>query len=468
VWASVPLSELGRGFRVDAEFYQPYLLQYESELEKSALPVKRLGELVRDGYRVVYQNTEIIESDGIDPPTNAVRFLQAADLALNFPNIMLGEMGWVPRADWERYPKGRIIPGELLIEVKGLARKVAIVPDDFPRETLVTGSVFKLQTNPELLDPYYLLTYFLSRFGLGFRHRCMTNTLIGFVNKEELYDIPVPMPLLMVQKAIGDVAREAILAWRGASSHIAAAEARLMEALGLEQLDLSPQKTYARQFKDLQAARRFGSEYFMPCKRRVLDALWAMPHETIARHAPSVRAMWDPKKAGKGKTLRNFDLTAALEPFLDDGTEPRPVEELLSAKKRFRSGDVVISRLRSYLREIAVVRTSKEPESVGSSEFIVLRPTGKGLSAETLMVYLRCPLIQTILKWSQDGSAHPRFAEEDLMALPVPNLLLEVQEEIDALVNNAIAARRRAARLLEQAKQTLEDLIAGPGEGKEQ
>lgn len=204
----------------------------------------------------------------------------------------------------------------------------------------------------------------------------------------------------------------------------------------------------------------------MPCKQRVLDAVRAMPHKTIAHHAPNVRDMWDPKTAGKGETLRNFDLTEALEPFLDDLTEPQPVEEMLSAKKRFRSGDVVISRLRSYLKEIAVVRTSNEPASVGSSEFIVLRPTGKGLSAETLMVYLRCPLVQTILKWSQDGSAHPRFTEEDLVALPVPDKLMKVQKEIDGLVNDAITARREAARLLEQAKRTVEDLIAGGGEGK--
>lgn len=461
VWASVKMSALGRGLRLDAEYYQPYLLKYERQLAKGPFPVKPLGELLRDGYRVVYENTEIIEPEGGETPADCVRFLQAADINAGFPNITTDGMGWVPRADWDRYTKGRIIPGELLIEVKGLARKVAIVPEDFPPGTLVTGSVFKLQTRADRLDPYFLLTYLLSTFGVGFRFRCLTNTLIGFVNKDELYDIPTPVPPMAVQKKVADLARAAISKRRSASSSIAAAEARLMEALGLDRLDLAQEKCYTRRFRDLQAANRFGAEYFMPCKKRILDAFARMPHQTVEAHAPGVRDMYDPTQARKGEMVRNFDITDALEPFLDDSREPEPAVEMGSSKKRFRAGDVVVSRLRSYLKEIAVVRTSATPQSVGSSEYIVLRPTGKGLSPETLMVYLRCPLVQTVLKWSQDGSNHPRFTEEDLLAIPVPDKVLSVRKQIDGLVNTAIDARIEAARLLEQAKKTVEDLIAG-------
>lgn len=239
-----------------------------------------------------------------------------------------------------------------------------------------------------------------------------------------------------------------------------------MEALGLDRLDLSPQKCYTRHFSDLQDASRFGAEYFMPCKKRILDSLAKMPHKSVADHAPAIRDMYDPTQARKGEMVRNFDITDALEPFLDDSREPEEAADMGSAKKRFQEGDVVISRLRSYLKEIALVRTTGKPQSVGSSEYIVLRPASKGLSPETLMVFLRCPLVQTILKWSQDGSNHPRFTEEDLLAIPVPDKVLGAQTPIDRLVNDAINARIEAARLLDQAKKTVEDLIAGGGAGK--
>jgi hypothetical protein len=232
----------------------------------------------------------------------------------------------------------------------------------------------------------------------------------------------------------------------------------LTEALGLSHLDLAPQKFYSRRFSDLQAGNRFGAEYYMPCKKRVLDALAKLPHRTIAEHAPAVQQLWDPSRASESECVRNFDTTDALQPFLDDASDPQLAAEIGSSKKMFRPGDVIISRLRSYLREIAVVRTSEA--AVGSSEFIVLRPTGHGLSAETLMVFLRCPLVQTVLKWSQDGSNHPRFAEEDLLVIPVPHALLRVQKQIDALVQEAMDCRRQSMRLIEQAKRVVEDIIA--------
>lgn len=100
-------------------------------------------------------------------------------------------------------------------------------------------------------------------------------------------------------------------------------------------------------------------------------------------------------------------------------------------------------------------------QAVGSSEFIVLRPTGSGLSPETLMVFLRSSLVQTILKWSQDGSNHPRFTEEDLLAIPVPDALQRVQNSIDKLVQESIDARRESYRLLDEAKKIIEDTIVG-------
>lgn len=462
VWASVKLSELARGLRLDAEYYQPFLLQYERDLSRAPFPTRPLGELVRDGYRVVYENTEIIEAADGAPPEACVRFLQAADINLGFPTINAEAVGWVSRDDWERYPKGRIEPGEVLIEVKGLARKVAIVPDDFPKETLVTGSVFKLQTDPDRLDPHFLLTYLLSRYGIGFRFRCLTNTLIGFVNKTELYNIPTPEPPMGEQRKVGKSAMRAIVEWQSSSELIKEAETRLMETLGLDHLDLSSQKCYSRPFGDLEAAGRFGSEYFMPCKKRVLDALAALPHRVIGDCVSSVRSIWNPKSVDASTVVRNFDVTDALEPVLDDSKGTQTADEIGSAKKQFQAGDVVVSRLRSYLREIAVVRTSNDIPAVGSSEFIVLRPTqGGALSAEALMVFVRCPLLQTVLKWSQDGSNHPRFAAEDLLAIPVPDKLLEVQDDLQSLVNQAIDARRRAVSLFDEAKLAVESMIVG-------
>jgi type I restriction enzyme, S subunit len=128
-------------------------------------------------------------------------------------------------------------------------------------------------------------------------------------------------------------------------------------------------------------------------------------------------------------------------------------------KKVFRHGDVAISRLRAYLKEIAVVHTGDDVPSVGSSEFIVLRSKDKAISPETLMVFPRSTPVQTILKWCQDGSQHPRFSEDDLLSIPVPDVVAKASPEITKLVKDGFAAHHRARKLLDAAKRAVEIAI---------
>ena len=115
------------------------------------------------------------------------------------------------------------------------------------------------------------------------------------------------------------------------------------------------------------------AEYYNPAKKAFLDRLHALPGRPLYEYYQPIREMFDPSRANKSEVVRNFDLSAALQPVLDDETPVMLASEVGSLKKRFAAGDVVISKLRSYLREIALVRTSPTAPSVGSSEFIVLR-----------------------------------------------------------------------------------------------
>jgi len=348
--------------------------------------------------------------------------------------------------------------GDVLVGVVGTIGSVGLVTE---RHGKLTGNCKLAIVRAKTLPAEYIAAYLSSRVGHNEIQRRVRGAVQMGLILPDLKEIPVVVPTAAQREAVVKAVRGAQAARKKATETITAAETLLLSALGLDHLDLSPSRSYARPFKDLLAGHRFGAEYYMPCKQRAVDALAKGPHKTLLDHAPNIRELWQPEKAAKGAMVRNFDLGDALEPFLDDTKEPVHAAEVGSTKKRFKAGDVVVSRLRSYLREIAVVQTTGGVPSVGSSEFIVLRPTGTGLSAETILVYLRCPLVQTILKWSQDGSNHPRFDEDDLIALPVPDRLMDVSKKIEKHVHDAIAARQEAARLLEQAKRTVEEMIAG-------
>ncbi len=239
------------------------------------------------------------------------------------------------------------------------------------------------------------------------------------------------------------------------------AETTLLEALGLADWTPPEPLSYSARASDALAAARLDAQYFMPAKEQVRQSLAALQGQALGDRMDSVRDMFVPGRAPPQQLVRNYDVTDALVPLLDAEKEPQAAGEIGSVKKRLQNGDVAISRLRAYLKEVAVVRAGDDVPSVGSSEFIVLRPK-EGLaviSPETLMVFLRATPAQTILKWCQDGSQHPRFGECDLLSIPVPDAVAEVSDQITNIVQAGFAARRQARQLLEAAKRAVEIAI---------
>lgn len=437
--------------RIDPEFFIKAAVEAFRRLKGEP----RLGDFVKDGYRVVYETTKVVDrEEGV--PDGLPFFLQSADITTPF--IDADRMACVPEADWLRYPKGRIKAGELLIEVKGKAEKVAVVPDDFPSRTLVTGTCYKL-TAHEKWQRSLLVAHLIGRYGAILKDRLKTNLLVAYIAKDDLYRIPVPnlgralveRVHFFVESSLA-IRNEILLAQDKASS-------TLLMAIGLSNWTPPEPLAYAARASDVFASGRFDAQYFMPAKEQVKQSLAALPGQLLSDRVDSIRDQWVPDRAPPTKRVRNYDVTDALVPLLDAEKEPSFAAEIGSMKKVFKDGDVVISRLRAYLKEVAVVRTGDGIPSVGSSEFIVLRPKGKAISPETLMVFLRSAPVQTILKWCQDGSQHPRFSEGDLLSIPVPDAVATVSEQITKIVQDGFSARHRARQLLEAAKRAVEIAI---------
>ena len=239
------------------------------------------------------------------------------------------------------------------------------------------------------------------------------------------------------------------------------AEDTLLAALELPDWTSPEPLHYTGRASDALAAGRLDAQYFMPAKEQVRQALAAMPGMSLGKRVNSIRDMFLPKLVSAAAEVRNYNLTDALVPLLDVDKAPTIAGEIGSVKKTFRDGDVVISRLRAYLKEIAVVRACDDIRLIGSSEFIVLRFKGHqgDISPETLMVFLRSAPVQTFLRWCQTGSQHPRFRERDLLSIPVPDVVASVSKRITLMVKEGFASRRQAVQLLNAARRAVEIAI---------
>ena len=103
----------------------------------------------------------------------------------------------------------------------------------------------------------------------------------------------------------------------------------------------------------------------------------------------------------------------------------------------FQIGDVLISRLRPYLRQVAYVDRTipvlSEAALLCSTEFFVLRSVDQQ-SIAFLVPFLLSVQVQRVLAASQEGGHHPRVRESTLLTLPLPSSLLETRAATSSAV----------------------------------
>ena len=157
-----------------------------------------------------------------------------------------------------------------------------------------------------------------------------------------------------------------------------------------------------------------------------------------------------------------LDTSDAREGIVIARKQPLLGTEIGSTKKEVKSGDVIISRLRPYLRQVAFIDeeipNAKGTRILCSTEFFVLRSIDN-LSIAFLVPFLLSDAIQEVLAASQEGGHHPRFIESALLTLPIPKSLLSQRSMISEVVKKSAqmyrASEKAMSNMVEEINVTL-------------
>ncbi len=201
--------------------------------------------------------------------------------------------------------------------------------------------------------------------------------------------------------------------------------------------------TAIRRFAELESGVVLAPERYDPRRQTGLDGLRRLrdvvvvPSETVTeRHQSPVGFV----------VLNTGD---ASQGFITAHAKAALSSEIGSAKKALRAGDVIISRLRPYLCQVAYLDPGfwadvpAGADVVCSTEFYVLRSPDSA-SISFLVPYLLSPAVQTVLAAAQEGGHHPRFNLTTLLELPIPEEMHERREVISGIVEEATSAFRVA------------------------
>ncbi|MBX3191286.1 MAG: hypothetical protein KF819_30090 [Labilithrix sp.] len=156
----------------------------------------------------------------------------------------------------------------------------------------------------------------------------------------------------------------------------------------------------------------------------------------------------DPREAKRALVL---DTSHARDGVLDVAGALRDGAGTKSAKKRALPGDLVVSRLRPYLRQIALVHPGALALAPGrplalSTEFYVLAPRDGDVAY--LLPFLLGDDAQAALRDAQEGGHHPRVPRASLFALRVPHDRVRARVATSRKVDAALADLYRSSSRL--------------------
>jgi hypothetical protein len=178
-----------------------------------------------------------------------------------------------------------------------------------------------------------------------------------------------------------------------------------------------------------------------------------------------VREQVTTQRAARETRYLVLDTGHAREGVILTSAKPVRATEIGSTKKRVHPGDVIVSRLRPYLRQVAYIDDALaadedgEREIVCSTEFYVLRAVD-AQSIAFLVPFLLSDGVQRILAASQEGGHHPRFDQSTLERLIVPDGVMEESSELSSVVEAAVASVRSGDRSLRRIASGLSRTVA--------
>lgn len=158
-----------------------------------------------------------------------------------------------------------------------------------------------------------------------------------------------------------------------------------------------------------------------------------------------------------------LDTSDAREGIVISRRLPVQGTEIRSAKKALATRDVIVSRLRPYLRQVAFV-DEEIPYAGGaclvcSTEFFVLRSPNNS-SIAFLVPFLLSRQVQDVLAAAQEGGHHPRCDVSTLLTLPLPVSFLDERETVSKTVEEAIRFYRKSERGIQQMTTAAEEALS--------
>ena len=436
--------------RLDSEYQRLEILNIIEKLKEHGVQ-----QLKDDNLNIIHPKE--IERKYVGNEDAGTWFLRAQNVRPM--RIDEGNRVFISLEDAECLKDNNLRNGDVLITRSGANRGDSAV---FNSTTEAIASSHTLVVRTNMITPEILVGFLNSKFGKPQIERGVYGAAQPEVSPYYLKNIWIPKFSGRFEIKIKEAFFYSERLREQAKKYLAAADKSIETALGIDSCDLLPSLAYISDFTSVKKSYRLDAQYFMPTKAKIKEQLSKKNTLLLSDLVQERGEKIDPQKLPPHLEVVNFDVGDAVGGYLAEDKNPVTKENIGSIKKHIYPNDIIISRIGCYLKQIAVVQETCDYPLIASSEFYVLTPNQSRLlnvTPETLMVFLRSSAVQTILKHSQTGTSHPRFALPDLLSIPVPEILEDYSEKVTSLVVSSIESLKLSNTILQKAVSAIETAI---------
>lgn len=438
----IALSTLLEGnevFRIDADYFGTEVLAVIGRLRRySSVPLASLATIT-DGIHTslpFMDDGEVKVLSAKHPKENYIDRSQFETISADFH---------------AQNPRTALREDDVLISTVGTIGNSAVVTTDLlPANSDRHIGIIRLRKGT--ISPYFLSTFLLGRYGKTQSVRETTGNVQPNLFISKIGQLLIPRFSEKFENDIATNVQRAYQLREESTEQTAHAEISLLRALGLENWQAPEPLSYIRSSRDAFAAGRLDAEFFTPRVRYLLDRLGS-DGLIIADVASPRRERFSPKKSG---TFHYIEI-GNVQPDGTANADAIPHNEAPSrATQKVRAGDVINSTVRP-IRRLSAMISSAQDGYICSSGFVVLQP--HRIAPEVLLTYLRLKPVCELMDLHTSASLYPAISEKDLISLPIPSIMAQVQCDIKTFISAARQAKQRATQLLDAAKRAVEIAI---------
>jgi len=431
--------------RIDYDFYSINQIRVVEKLTK--VSYRKLDDLVKAKRSEPQTDSKDFSYDGID-----VRMSDIDDFIIDFSNTVK-----IPIDIYENLKEFTLKPNTVIFGLTGVTLGKAVPISKNIKKCITNRRIAQLEIK-DAFDSFYIATFINTQYGRSQLFRYSTGVAQPNIRLEDTGEILVPIPDYDIQKYIGDKVRKAEELREEAKTLQKEIDILLEVDMLLKEETDKVYNIYDSKINwtnEINIEDRIDPNFY---QKKYISTIEKLGNNKV-RLEKYVRIT--KIRYQTGNINKYIEISSINNSFgtIDEVEELRPEEIPTSAKYQVKEGDILVSLVRPTRKAISIV-TKEYDNAICTGGFAVLQSKGK-VPVEFLTAVLRTNFVGIQFERYCAGSTYPTINEDDVVKVFIPmyseNQINKITENYRRIIDNIYTSKK----LIQEAKQDVEDLIEG-------